>query len=550
MMKTIKKLTYILILIILATGAFAVDKQVVPGVVLSQLDSFNNKKQFINIVSVDLNNPDISVKVALADQNVKVAGKPYGKQSVSTIVDNNNALVGINGDYFIMEAFRDTLNLSIINGELVSEPGYGRSVFCINKDGKVYFDNPVWKGSVYFSSKDIDKTVLLSGINRNRNNGELILYTNKQGDSTLGKYKSFDIIMEPVNGDILHANSKIDYKVCEILPDSINTSIPLGKVVLSGTTGAYPMLYLLKVGDIITIDSSIESKDYTFDNVLYASGGGPILVRNKESYITGQAENFDNSIINGVNPRSAIGITEDNKLILVSVDGRQEHSMGMTLKELSDFMLLLGCVNAMNLDGGGSTALSIKGLVVNSPSGIKERNVANAILVYSNYKGNPITTIEDYNNKIYRGDNSYMLLSGQSDNVIWGTFGGVGYIDETGIYYTNKSDSKGRIGFVYDGIKYDYNIEVTNAPLKDVLADFVPYDTGSVVKCSLTLVDSNNRPMAFSPIFVNCENGVTERTRYMSDNDGKIVFDIVWNENDQARAITFYFDKFSKKVTF
>ena len=299
MMKLIKKLTYVLILIILATGAFAVDKQVVPGVTLSQLNSFNNKKQFINIVSVDLNNPDISVKVALADQNVKVAGKPYGKQPVSTIVSNNNALVGINGDYFIMEAFRDTLNLSIINGELVSEPGYGRSVFCINKDGKVYFDNPLWKGSVYFSNQNI--TVPLSGINRNRNNGELILYTNKQGDSTLGKYKSFDIVMEPVNGDILRANCKTDYRVCEVLPDSINTSIPLGKVVLSGTTGAYPVLSLLNVGDIITIDSSVESKDYTFDNVLYATGGGPILVRNKESY----KELITSSVIRSTNPSSS-----------------------------------------------------------------------------------------------------------------------------------------------------------------------------------------------------------------------------------------------------
>lgn len=83
----------------------------------------------------------------------------------------------------------------------------------------------------------------------------------------------------------------------------------------------------------------------------------------------------------GRHPRSAIGATADMKTaFFVAVDGRSASSKGMTIKELADFMLSIGAHNAINLDGGGSTALFIqdKG-IVNQPSDGKERRVSNHI---------------------------------------------------------------------------------------------------------------------------------------------------------------------------
>lgn len=90
-------------------------------------------------------------------------------------------------------------------------------------------------------------------------------------------------------------------------------------------------------------------------------------------------------------PRTAVGITADDHLILVTVDGRQKEAAGMTIPELTLLMDDLNCRDALNLDGGGSTTMYINGKtangVVNYPTDNKkfdhkgERPVSNAILL-------------------------------------------------------------------------------------------------------------------------------------------------------------------------
>jgi hypothetical protein len=82
-------------------------------------------------------------------------------------------------------------------------------------------------------------------------------------------------------------------------------------------------------------------------------------------------------------PRSALGISRDSAtLYLVAVDGRRQTSVGMTLEELADAMLALGAYEAMNLDGGGSTALVVRDSIVNAPSDTSgERPVGNVVAI-------------------------------------------------------------------------------------------------------------------------------------------------------------------------
>lgn len=82
-------------------------------------------------------------------------------------------------------------------------------------------------------------------------------------------------------------------------------------------------------------------------------------------------------------PRTAVGIGADGRTVyLVTVDGRQEASVGMTLVELAEFMVALGAVDVLNLDGGGSTTAVVGGRVVNTPSDPGgERTVGNALLL-------------------------------------------------------------------------------------------------------------------------------------------------------------------------
>jgi len=100
---------------------------------------------------------------------------------------------------------------------------------------------------------------------------------------------------------------------------------------------------------------------------------------------------LENSFNKTRHPRTCIGIKANGKVILVTVDGRNENSAGMSLFELTKIMRWLGCVSSINLDGGGSTAMWIDGFpdngIVNFPTDNKkwdhagERKVANVILL-------------------------------------------------------------------------------------------------------------------------------------------------------------------------
>lgn len=119
-----------------------------------------------------------------------------------------------------------------------------------------------------------------------------------------------------------------------------------------------------------------------YPNVMLA---GPMLI--EHSNILSLSKNAFND---NRHPRTAIGI-KDNKLIFITVDGRRSQSQGVSLHELTDIMRWYGCQHAMNLDGGGSTAMYILGQpfqgIVNYPSDNQkfdhegERKVSNIIYI-------------------------------------------------------------------------------------------------------------------------------------------------------------------------
>lgn len=81
-------------------------------------------------------------------------------------------------------------------------------------------------------------------------------------------------------------------------------------------------------------------------------------------------------------PRTAIGLSADRRrLLLVVADGRRVEVSGPTLPELAALMVELGACTALNLDGGGSSALWLRDRIVNQPSDLVERPVANHLAV-------------------------------------------------------------------------------------------------------------------------------------------------------------------------
>ena len=125
--------------------------------------------------------------------------------------------------------------------------------------------------------------------------------------------------------------------------------------------------------------TSIVNGNYHGDNVTNSSfkkwkmktviGGGPVLLQNGEVNISNNQERkFAGAQINNHEPRTAIGYTKDNNLIILVCEGRSEHAAGLTLIQEARILKDLGCVEALNLDGGGSSCMLINGKETNTPS--------------------------------------------------------------------------------------------------------------------------------------------------------------------------------------
>ncbi|MBL7748336.1 MAG: phosphodiester glycosidase family protein [Chitinophagaceae bacterium] len=100
-----------------------------------------------------------------------------------------------------------------------------------------------------------------------------------------------------------------------------------------------------------------------------AVGGGPVLIQNGEIMITNNEElKFAGKAIDDKHPRTAMGYTEDGKLIILVIEGRNKNAAGASLTLEAEILRDLGCVEAINLDGGGSSCMLINGKETIKPS--------------------------------------------------------------------------------------------------------------------------------------------------------------------------------------
>ena len=335
-------------------------RMVEPGVIYGhqrRADTFG--PNVVNYLEIDLRR-NLEVKLALGQDRV------YGSERVSDLAKRTGAIAAVNGAYFASNG--RPLGVLMIDGELITEPYANRTAVGLGPSGAV-IDSVGFVGEVWHEGRLL---TTISGLNRQRLQDELIVYTEAFGTKTNTNAYGYEAVV--VDGVVTH-----------LQPEG-NSTIPKGGFVLSAHGEKRQYLAALQVGDRVEANISLQP-DWADLGVNQIIGGGPRLVRAGALDITGEAELFKDDILKGRAPRTAIGITADHKLLLVTVNGRQPQiSVGMTLDELGNLLIDLGALEAMNLDGGGSTTMVIRNLVLNLPSDGKERAVSNAIVVVTGSK--------------------------------------------------------------------------------------------------------------------------------------------------------------------
>ena len=301
---------------------------------------------------------EVDFKAGYALRPVLSNDSVAGIEALSEMAARSQAVAMVNGPYYMRSG--EILGLLKIDQTLVSTPDTPRTSFGVLPDGKIIFDSPAFTGHVELP----DKTKIpIDGVNRGRGESELILYNTYYAYWTLTAGGGREFLVR-------------DGRIVDIRND--NSVISEGTVVLSASGRQAWLMADLKIGDPLKI---VQTLGPVWDKVTQAVGAGPCLVKNGEIYMTTLGEEFGSDVAGGRAPRTALGITKDGKALLVVVDGRSRSSVGYTLLELARFMLEQGAVEAMNLDGGGSSQMIIGSQIVNTPSDGRERRLGAGIAV-------------------------------------------------------------------------------------------------------------------------------------------------------------------------
>jgi hypothetical protein len=334
------------------------------GLEFKEIRQFNwNGPRLITVIDYNLNVKRLSLKPVLAADLVP------GREDLGDLIKRHSALAGINGGYFHYTG--RPLGLLYLDGELVSEPLYNRTSLLVSQDGSIHFEQVDWEGQIIINSGE--EIIKLDGINRNTGSGEAVLFNSYYGKNVPElKNRYYDIVVR--SGEILGVEHKKGSKSA-IPPDGYVIRVEKSK---ENILALIPQLSGKNAELELKFSPDFESLD-----VIHAVGGGPRLLEDGELRITGEEERFQSDILENRSPRSALGLTADQHLIMLTVDGRQQaKSIGMSLEELALILKELGAEDAMNLDGGGSARMVIRGFTMNSPS--EKRYISNGILVNDN----------------------------------------------------------------------------------------------------------------------------------------------------------------------
>lgn len=308
-----------------------------------------------NILEIDTENENLEICTLFDSRGIQKL------KTVREMAAENDVVAAINGDFFNWEG--TPLGFTMEEGEVISSPAHdtGLAAFLETEDGEfltAYLDMQL------FVECPDGYTAEILHINKYHPMQSMVLYTDAWGGKTPGSHNGVSELVAK-DGVVLEVRQDMDGA---IVPEN-------GFVLAISTETSTYLVDNFKEGDEILLSYTLTPD---IEKLETAIGGGSVLVSG------GEVAAFTN-VVAGAHPRTAVGIKEDGKtLLFVTVDGRQAATAGMTQTELAKYMIELGAVDAINLDGGGSTTMVVREgesgtlSVANLPSG-GERAVSTAL---------------------------------------------------------------------------------------------------------------------------------------------------------------------------
>lgn len=372
---------------------------------------------------------------------------------------------GLNGDWYVLSTGAPT-GLVVTDG-VVRATGYYSSTWAIGfyDDGTAFIAQNGLSMSVTLGGATLN---LSGGINKVRKmtssdgSGGLTLLTSDFADTTKNSEAGVDVILTPVEDESgtystePRIGRQTQYVVEQVLESTGSIAIPEGKAVLTlnakDNADTLAKLRALVPGDTVTL--SITSTDARWSQVDQALGGVAKLVTNGQA-----ASGLDASRT----AWPAIGIKADGTLVFYALDGKQPGlSVGATQTQVAQRLIELGCVEAICMDGGGSTTIGVtypdgsSMEVVNSPSDGSQR--ANSTAIFLATELQPTGELDSYyvtptDNLLLSGATVQLSASGLDTHyyptsgyeVEWEVTEGGGTVDENGLFTAGTESGTSRV---------------------------------------------------------------------------------------------------------
>lgn len=373
----------LLTICILFTTCFAINIQIKKS---NQLDKdthyFICDSPEIHLIAHVITMPIDKIDIKL----IPAAGQ---REEVLSIAKRNNAFVAINGSNYRRggKYNGNRLNLFYLYKQIYTDLQFIRGSFGWNSKTKTAFIDKTFLKVDFFINK---QPFPIDQINQPRVPGKSVFYTETADKFLLLHTPGKNIIIDN-NGMIQNITTELpdniphDWYVYQIDENSLcsiqkNMKAEFSyKIQSSDNDNIYHAYDFILGGAGVLIQNGEIKTDKLYDEF---SQGTEVVHCNDEVAADFHTRKMQEWLIEQRHPRTAIGITSNNKICIVVVDGRQNKSEGLSLPELACFMKKFYCISALNLGGGGCSTLCIDKKVMNNPSANEDRPVSEALCFF------------------------------------------------------------------------------------------------------------------------------------------------------------------------
>jgi exopolysaccharide biosynthesis protein len=439
------------------SGQFTKSKPVGPGVVYHH-EFRTSGPWHIHVLEIDLSVTGNRLETILAQDKIS------GREKTSSMVARNDyeghrVIGAINGDFFEVDG--TPVGAQVLNGLLIKRAA-ARSILGITFQNRPFINIVSFQGRLHATD---GSSCRIDDINETRDEDELILYNKYFGSHTATNRWGTEVVAAYISQNFL-VNDTVYVKVMSkdnsMDTASGNNEIPPEGIVLSGHGQAAAFLKnSIFVNDTLALVLQLAPHQESISNLV---GGTPRLICNGSIAVDWIEENVSSSFAENRHPRSAVAISRDStKIYFFTIDGRQPgFSVGMSLYELANYMLEWPVYQGMNLDGGGSATMVVRGEVVNSPCDTEgERAVANALMIINSEPTGPLAdllikpqsvhlkTTEQLHFRAYGFDRNYHPIDLNGYALNWDCKSVIGNINEDGLFTAATRADSGFISVQY-----------------------------------------------------------------------------------------------------